>query len=69
MINSIGNLGGFVGPYAVGLIRDMTGSFSGGIMFLVLSLLSAAVLLMAIRKEGRGSPAVEVRLYSNSLSN
>lgn len=62
MINSIGNLGGFVGPYAVGVIRDMTGSFSGGIMFLVFSLISAAILLMAIRKEGRRSPAGKVRL-------
>jgi hypothetical protein len=25
LINSIGNLGGFVGPYAIGWIKDATG--------------------------------------------
>jgi ACS family tartrate transporter-like MFS transporter len=52
MINSIGNLGGFVGPYAMGFIRDATGSFDGGIMFLVACMLTAAGLLMMLRKTG-----------------
>lgn len=30
MISSIGNLGGFVGLYMMGYIRDITGSFNGG---------------------------------------
>ena len=53
MVNSIGNLGGFVGPYAMGLIRDYSGSFTGGCMFLVVCLLAAAGLLMTLRKAGR----------------
>jgi len=53
MINSIGNLGGFVGPSAMGRIRDTTDSFTGGIMFLVVCLLIAAVLLMTLRKTGQ----------------
>jgi nitrate/nitrite transporter NarK len=56
MVNSIGNLGGFVGPYAMGLIRDYSGSFTGGSMFLVVCLLSAAVLLMTLRKAGKDVP-------------
>ena len=52
MINSIGNLGGFVGPYAMGHIRDVTGSFNGGLLFLVGCLLSAAGLLISLRKSG-----------------
>ena len=56
MINSIGNLGGFIGPYAMGFIRDATGSFTGGTMFLVACLLIAAALLMMLRKAGRGTP-------------
>ena len=52
MINSIGNLGGFVGPYAMGFIRDKSGSFDGGIMFLVACMLIAAGLLMMLRKTG-----------------
>ena len=35
-INSIGNLGGFFGPWYVGIIKDATGSFSGGLYGLAL---------------------------------
>ena len=31
MINSIGNLGGFIGPYAIGWIKGRTGSYAGGL--------------------------------------
>ena len=34
LINSIGNLGGFVGPYLVGLVKDATGSTDGGLIVL-----------------------------------
>src|SRR5262249_11163499 len=34
LINSIGNLGGFVGPYAVGFIKDMTRSTNVGMYML-----------------------------------
>jgi ACS family tartrate transporter-like MFS transporter len=34
LINSVGNLGGFVGPFAVGWVREATSSFSGGLLFL-----------------------------------
>src|SRR3954453_5379708 len=30
-INSIGNLGGFFGPWYVGVVRDFTGSYAGGL--------------------------------------
>jgi len=55
LINSVGNLGGFVGPFLMGYIRDMTGSFTGGILFLVACLLVAAILLMMLRKTGQES--------------
>ena len=32
LINSFGNLGGFLGPYTIGLIRTWTGSFRGGLL-------------------------------------
>jgi ACS family tartrate transporter-like MFS transporter len=35
-INSIGNLGGFFGPWYVGVMKDATGSFSGGLYGLAL---------------------------------
>jgi ACS family tartrate transporter-like MFS transporter len=43
-INSLGNLGGFFGPWYVGVVKDMTGSFAGGLYGLaLLGFVSAAV--------------------------
>jgi nitrate/nitrite transporter NarK len=44
MINSIGNLGGFAGPYLVGLVKDATGSTDGGLVVLAIILAVGAVL-------------------------
>ena len=43
-INSIGNLGGFFGPWWVGYMRDVTGSYAGGLYGLALMGLIAAVV-------------------------
>jgi MFS transporter, ACS family, tartrate transporter len=43
-INSIGNLGGFFGPWYVGVLKDLTGSFSGGLFGLALLSLIAALV-------------------------
>jgi MFS transporter, ACS family, tartrate transporter len=43
-INSIGNLGGFFGPWYVGWMKDATGSYSGGLYGLALfGILAAAI--------------------------
>jgi MFS transporter, ACS family, tartrate transporter len=34
VVNSIGNLAGFVGPFAMGWIKDHTGSYMGGLLLL-----------------------------------
>jgi ACS family tartrate transporter-like MFS transporter len=49
LINTFGSLGGFVGPYAVGIVRQVTGSFAGGLVFLALLLLLAAAAAVALR--------------------
>jgi MFS transporter, ACS family, tartrate transporter len=49
LINTMASLGGFVGPSAVGLVRDMTGSFAGGLVFLAVLLLLAAGATLALR--------------------
>jgi ACS family tartrate transporter-like MFS transporter len=49
-INSVGNLGGFVGPYVVGWIKDTTQSFEAGLYFLsVCAVLAAIVTTLAMR--------------------
>src|SRR5581483_2858964 len=49
LINSIGNLGGFIGPYAVGYLKDTTGSYKAGMWFLAGCALLAGFLAMLIR--------------------
>ena len=43
-INSIGNLGGFFGPWYVGVMKDLTGSFAGGLYGLALLCLGSAIV-------------------------
>jgi ACS family tartrate transporter-like MFS transporter len=55
-INSIGNLGGFVGPSMIGWIKDRTGSFAGGLYFVAgLLIVSAVVTLLLAQRAGRTS--------------
>jgi ACS family tartrate transporter-like MFS transporter len=49
LINTFASLGGFVGPYAVGLVRGMTGSFAGGMLFLAVVMLIGAVVALLLR--------------------
>ena len=51
LINSVGNLGGFVGPFVVGFVKEATKSFTGGVLYLAGSALVAAVLVLMLRKE------------------
>ena len=49
LINSFGNLGGFVGPYVVGYVSDKTGSYYGGVLYLAASALIASVIILSLR--------------------
>jgi ACS family tartrate transporter-like MFS transporter len=49
-INSLGNLGGFFGPWWIGIMKDATGSFAGGLYGLaILSFISAVVCWLFLR--------------------
>lgn len=50
LINSCGNLGGFVGPSITGIIKDATGSFRGAWVYLACSLAAAGALILTFRK-------------------
>ncbi len=49
VINSVGNLGGFVGPYLFGYLRDTTGSFEAGMWCLAGSMVMAGVFAASVR--------------------
>lgn len=47
MINSFGNLGGFLSPYAIGLIKDATGANEYGVYLIAaVSVLGSVLVLM-----------------------
>src|SRR5438874_13379537 len=48
LINSVGNLGGYAGPHVVGYLSTATGSFFGGVLYLSLSALVAAGLVLSL---------------------
>ena len=50
LVNTIGNVGGFVGPYMVGWARDATGGFAGGLLFLAGCLVAAAAIVLSLRE-------------------
>jgi len=56
-INSIGNLGGFVGPAMIGWIKDLTGSFQGGLLFVAGLLVLSAILTLVLARSQRTSDA------------
>jgi ACS family tartrate transporter-like MFS transporter len=56
-INSLGNLGGFFGPWYVGLMKDWTASYSGGLYGLALTaLISAFVCAFFLHIPSRTAP-------------
>jgi ACS family tartrate transporter-like MFS transporter len=56
-INAIGNLGGFAGPFMIGWIKELTGSFTGGLLFVAGLLILSAVLTVFLAFSSR--PASE----------
>jgi sugar phosphate permease len=50
LVNSVGNLGGFLGPWLTGWVRQTTGSFAGALLYLALSLSLAGLLILTLRK-------------------
>jgi ACS family tartrate transporter-like MFS transporter len=54
LINATGNLGGYVGPFVVGWIKDSTNSFEAGLYFLAAcALMGAVITLLAPTATGR----------------
>ena len=54
-INSLGNLSGFAGPFAMGYLKDMTGGFTAGLLLLAAMGLLGAIVALRLRID----PALE----------
>ncbi len=49
LVNSMGAVGGFVGPFVLGQVKERTGSLAGGLLILAGSLALAIVIVMGLR--------------------
>ena len=54
LINSIGNIGGFIGPYAIGFLKDATGSNSGSFLGLAACGVGVTVFCISLRHSALG---------------
>ena len=57
--NAVGSLGGFVGPYLMGALKDATGGFTAGLLAIAASALVGAGIALML-KVGNEAPAVAV---------
>jgi MFS transporter, ACS family, tartrate transporter len=57
LMNSVANLGGFVGPYVVGIMSSWTGGIYSGIALAGIPLLVSGALLLLLPKEARSNCA------------
>jgi ACS family tartrate transporter-like MFS transporter len=71
MVNSLGNLGGFVAPYIVGVLNDATGDNRSGLLFLAACLAVTAVatyLYARKRPEGHVKPGTHAAVGEEAVA-
>ena len=59
LINSFGNLGGYIGPFGIGALKEYTGTLSSGLYFLSAVMLSGVLLtwIVYVRLEKKAAAA------------
>ena len=60
LINSVGNLGGFVAPTTFGLLEERTGSIQGGLYGLAATSIIAAIIVFAARNKPKTAAVIAV---------
>jgi len=62
LINALGNLGGFVGPYVIGWIRNATGKFTLGLLTVACCVLLAGFLVLLVGRRLAPDPRMAERI-------
>jgi ACS family tartrate transporter-like MFS transporter len=66
LINAVGNLGGFVGPFLMGWLSDLTGSYAVGLRVLAGAYVLGALIALALTFD-RAKPMVRsAKLFQRS---
>jgi ACS family tartrate transporter-like MFS transporter len=48
VFNSVGNIGGFIGPYLIGAVKEATGSYAASMMVIALGLMLSALIVFVL---------------------
>jgi sugar phosphate permease len=67
LINALGNLGGFVGPYVGGYLQDVSGSFLSTAVVLAVALLLAGLVMLTLRRRAIGPVAQRAEVEQEKL--
>ncbi len=59
LINSIGNLGGFVGPFVLGYVETQTHSYVPGLAYLCVSMMISATIILTLGLGSRGTSSAK----------
>jgi MFS transporter, ACS family, tartrate transporter len=59
LINSVGSLGGFLGPVVIGVLRQETGGYAMGMIALAIALIFAATVLLALGRTMTAPPVLQ----------
>ena len=62
LINSVGNIGGYLGSYLTGFVKDATGSFHAAYLLFAIFLLAAGLLMLTL---GKGRNRNDATISSN----
>ena len=61
VVNSIGNLAGFAGPYWVGFLTESLGAAKWGLVSIGLVMVAGSVAVLVLTREGDREPATADR--------
>ncbi|MGF6644768.1 MFS transporter [Paraburkholderia sp. GAS82] len=65
MINSVGNLGGFVGPFAIGWLKNVTGGYAAGLYVVGATLAVSAVVTVMLSRQSKQPPSPVAERHSH----
>jgi ACS family tartrate transporter-like MFS transporter len=66
LMNTIGILGGFVGPYWMGIAKDLTGNYRRGLLTMAVPMLIGAGIMFYLRRQSRRAPPLLTPVASAS---
>jgi ACS family tartrate transporter-like MFS transporter len=66
LINSVGNTGGFLGPYMIGFIKDLTGGTKGSFLALALFGVASASFCLILRQSAFGTSTRAPKVLASS---